>query len=342
MRHVFLLLLCGSLYAVDEPKKSGAVEESDEDGKITGTTVSDLIRKAPDADKAKVNEVSGKLARQPKTDSDGQPSKRGTIKPDPRDDKAVWDAKLVKPRMESKRPAEVARMAEQLGKPVIWWTYWPDGEFGSDESQEFFASLSDAQHVISGEHESGKGEGPRVIFLHKDGKTRWIAASKVNADTATIVRKHWRGQVNPPEALPWDEPVKGADNRKVAELTVAEKLKVYNLPVGVRGPDGTMRTTTLIEQYRSGQFTDVKAEHCQQHGLSDAQIAFALSLRNEEAAGQSRPQQQAAYGGGYVGPDRLSPSRSAVPQYQPQQFAQPRASAPAFSGGAGVPRRGGG
>src|SRR5262245_52048571 len=65
----------------------------------------------------------------------------------PRDkaaDRIDASAAGVRPVFVTKNQTEVARMSDELGKPTVWWSFWPDS---LDTTAELFNELGEATHL---------------------------------------------------------------------------------------------------------------------------------------------------------------------------------------------------
>jgi hypothetical protein len=104
----------------------------------------------------------------------------------------------TRPRLESSPHIvpDVLRVCQELGLPVIVWCggCLPSDTRGADA---FFQAMGEARHVVLDELPAGKGNGPRIVFIAKDGKPRWVARSQLSKEFANRVMEEWRGETKP-------------------------------------------------------------------------------------------------------------------------------------------------
>jgi hypothetical protein len=195
--------------------------------------------------------------------------------------------------IQSKHVQERAQMAGELGKPIMWWTFWPDrsddtdNTITSDDANNFLQAFPEAEHLIASEHIVGQGEGPRVIFRHRDGGWRWIPATKVNPSAAGKVRVAWVGETKPTESAAASDPWKGESgidmrsSKAVGGLSDVEKQSVLDMPILYEAAEDGRTVKTTIRKYVASGFHishPISVEQCRAGGLTDVQTSYLQSL----------------------------------------------------------------
>lgn len=220
----------------------------------------------------------------------------------------------VRPVLAIRNQKEIVSMAKSLGRPVIFWTFWPDTY---DTTSEFFEELSEAQHVLMTNEDITKfqvGAGEYINYKNRDGSTRWLKASDIfGKDTAVKLRRVWDGETRPTP----DSKFSAGDPDL---LSRNEKRAILEEFVVMTYSDGRRERMTIRECVnRGGKIT---AEICEAKGWSADQGAFAMSLGPRTGGTM-----QAGGGVGSYSNTVASLNQPSPYQIKPQPFYNP---APAY------------
>ena len=241
-------------------------------------------------------------------------------------DRINESASTVRPVFVTKNQIEIGRVAEELGKPVLWWSFWPDNY---DTTAAYFNELGEATHLLM-TNEQLKRHGIKsgeewIVYKHKDGEPRWIKASEIyGAGCAAKIRAAWAVSKEP----------------RSKGVTDHEKEAILATTVSVWIGDQSNRETMSLREYISRgyplNYSDCKA--LERKGLSEEEIAYAVGLSKSGTV-------SSGYTGssGYSAPPARSYS-SAVPSYSAppmQSYSAPPARFQPSGRSFGAPLRGG-
>jgi len=255
----------------------------------------------------------------------------GDLRP-PRDraaDTIDADRSRTRPVLATRKQAEVAAMAEGLGRPVVWWTFWPDTY---DTTAGLFLELAEAQHVLmpAAELEANDvGAGEYLVYTHRDGRRRWVKASDVfGKECAAGIRKAWQGERKPIDAEGPGTLTPRGDRRAWWEggdpkrLTSAERDEVLAARVPVDQAGRPRRVMTLRDYLDLPGHLPIPAEQCRGLGFTSDQAAYAIDIttirgpRARPAEASARPAGGSVYGTGRASP-ASSPRASPPPPPRP-------------------------
>ena len=120
-----------------------------------------------------------------------------TAKPEPTSLRGTIKDKANRPKFHTLGWEAKARLAGELGMPVIYWCDLTP--FDTPDHDEFFASFPEAMHLLvpKESHPIGRGKGSRVIFRGRDGWDYFILESQIDADTAARARDKWESEPAP-------------------------------------------------------------------------------------------------------------------------------------------------
>lgn len=267
----------------------------------------------------------------------------GDLRP-PRDqaaDSIDADRSRTRPRLATRNQTDVAAMAEQLGRPVIWWTFWPDTY---DTTAALFLELAEAQHVLMTAdmlRAADVGAGEYLVYTHRDGRQRWVKASDVfGKECAAGIRKAWQGERKPADvdgpgtlgpradrAAWWA----GGDPKR---LTSEERDRVLAAVVPVDWGNRPRQRMTIREYLDLPGHTAIPAEQCRGLGFTADEAAFAIDITG--GRGQAARPAGATTGATYA-TTVARPAARAAPSSPPARPRPVAPAAPSYS----VPLRGG-
>jgi len=212
------------------------------------------------------------------------------------------DKGRTRPRLATRNQAEIAAMAESLGRPVIWWTFWPDTY---DTTAALFLELAEAQHVLMTAamlEANDVGAGEYVVYTHRDGRQRWVKASDISGkECAAGIRKAWQGERKPADVDgPGTLGPRGDRRAWWAEgdpkrLTQSERDEVLAARVPVDWGNRPRRVMTIREYLDLPGHLPIPAEQCRGLGFNADQAAYAIDITTTRGGDRrSRPAAAAA------------------------------------------------
>jgi len=272
-------------------------------------------------------------------DSPGVRKDRTEYRP-PRDiaSDRINETSRTRPIFVTKNQELVAKQAAELGKPVLWWSFWPDTY---DTTAAYFNELTEAQHILmTGDQIARhKVDGQEwIVYQHRDGSPRWIKASEIfGAGCAEKLRRAWLEPKVQPGLTP-------TDKQAVLDATVRIVLQ----------DGGPLEVLSIRDILNSGyRFTYSDYKALERKGLSELELAYVSSLSGRVAGGSTAPSIGTSYtprssAANYTGYPAGYGARAIAPTNfaSPASYSAPSSAPPAFRGGGGgavarAPLRGG-
>ena len=233
------------------------------------------------------------------------PPQRGAVRGKELEAEAAGKASTVKrPKFYGTGWEQRVQVAEQLGKPVIYWVDCSPLE--TDDADEFLIAFPEAVHVLVNSHPSHPGKTDGVVFRGRDGFDYWVSAGRLNATTAATVRGKWEGEKEQLTAG------RLRDSANGVTLTAEARRRILSRTVETEwaGRDVDMTLDGFLA--RGGT---VPASYCKAAGLTPEETAWLTGLGGRPTGQAARASSPYAAG-------------SARAEYTPAAAAAPRPVAP--------------